>query len=49
MESFVEYMWYLLTTPFKLVKKSVNQWYIFCKVFGKRFDEVHEDIMRARD
>ena len=49
MDSFVDYMWYLLTTPFKLVKKSVNQWYIFCKVFGRRFDEVHEDIMRARD
>ncbi len=49
MDSFVEYMWYLFTTPFKLVKKSINQWYIFCKVFGKRFDEVHENIMRARD
>lgn len=49
MDSFVEYMWYLLTTPFKIVRKSLNQWYIFCKVFGKRFDEVHEDIMRARD
>lgn len=49
MDSFVEYMWYLLTTPFKLVRKSINQWYIFCKVFGRRFDEAHEDIMRARD
>lgn len=49
MDSFVEYMWYMLTTPFKQVKKSINQWYIFCKIFGRRFDEMHEDIMRARD
>jgi hypothetical protein len=49
MDSFVEYMWYMLTTPFKQVKKSINQWYIFCNIFGRRFDETHEDIMRARD
>lgn len=49
MENFVEYMWYLLTTPFKRVKKSINKWYALCKVFGKRFDEAKEDILRARD
>lgn len=48
-ENFIEYMWYLLTTPFKKLKKSLNQWYIFCRVFGRRFDEVKEDILRARD
>lgn len=48
-ESFREYMWYLLTTPYKKAKKSINNWYILCQVFGKRFDEVKEDILRARD
>lgn len=49
MENFIEYMWYLLTTPLKKLKKSINKWYILCRVFGKRFDEVKEDILRARD
>lgn len=48
-ENFIEYMWYLLTTPFKRVRKGLNKWYILCRVFGKRFDEVKEDILRARD
>lgn len=48
-ENFIEYMWYLLTTPFKKLKKSLNQWYILCRVFGRRFDEIKEDILRARD
>lgn len=48
-ENFIEYMWYLLTAPLKKLKKSLNQWYIFCKVFGRRFDEAKEDILRARD
>ncbi len=48
-ENFIEYMWYLLTTPFKKLKKALNQWYILCRVFGRRFDEVKEDILRARD
>lgn len=49
MENFIEYMWYLLTTPLKKLKKSINKWYILCRVFGKRFDEAKEDILRARD
>lgn len=48
-ESFIEYMWYLLTAPYKRVKKSINNWYILCRVFGRRFDEAKEDILRARD
>lgn len=48
-ENFIEYMWYLFTTPYKKVKKSLNKWYILCRVFGKRFDEAKEDILRARD
>ncbi len=49
MESFIEYMWYLLTAPFKKVKKSLNKWYVLCKVWGKRFDIAKEAILRARD
>lgn len=48
-DNFMEYMWYLLITPQKKLKKALNKWYIFCKVFGRRFDEVKEDIQRARD
>ena len=35
-ENFIEYMWYLLTTPLKKLKKALNKWYILCRVFGKR-------------
>lgn len=49
LENFIEYIWYLLTTPFKKVKKSLNKWYVFCRVFGKRFDDAKESLMRARD
>ena len=48
-ENFIEYMWYLLTTPLKKLKKALNKWYILCRVFGRRFDEAKEDILRARD
>lgn len=48
-ESFSEYMYYLLTSPFKKVKKSVNQWYILFRVLGKRFDDAMESIYRARE
>ena len=48
-ENFIEYMWYLLTTPLKKLKKALNKWYILCRVFGKRFDEAKEDILRARE
>ena len=27
-ENFIEYMWYLLTTPLKKLKKALNKWYI---------------------
>ncbi len=48
-ENFTEYMWYLLTTPLKKLKRVLNKWYILCRVFGRRFDEAKEDILRARD
>lgn len=49
MDSFVDYMWYLLLSPWKRVKKAVNQWYIFCKVFGGMLDEGMMVLDRARD
>lgn len=49
LENFIEYMWYLLTTPFKRVKKNVNAWYAWCKVIGGWFDECKEDLFKARD
>lgn len=48
-EKFADYMYYLLTTPLKKVKKSKNQWYILMKVLGRRFDQILDDIDRARD
>ena len=42
-------MYYLLTSPFKCVKKSVNQWYILFKVLGKRFDDAMESVYNARE
>lgn len=48
-DNFIEYMWYLFTSPLKKVKKPLNKWYILCRVFGRRLDEAKEDILRARD
>lgn len=48
-DKFCDYMYYLLTTPFKLVKKSFNQWYIFCQVFGRYFDDAMESLYHAAD
>lgn len=49
MTGFAEYMWYLLTTPFKKVRKEVNAWYAYCRAIGSMFDEVKEAFLRARD
>lgn len=49
MENFIEYMWYLMSAPFKRIKKTINNWYVVCKIFGKKFDETKECILRARD
>lgn len=48
-ERFSDYMFYLLTAPFKRVKKSVNAWYKVLCVFGKMFDEVKGSFFSARD
>ena len=48
-ERFADYMYYLLTAPFKRVRKEINQWYLLFKVLGKRLDEAKEALQRARD
>lgn len=48
-ERFADYMFYLLTTPFKRVRKEVNQWYLLFKVLGARFDRAKEALQQARD
>ena len=48
-ETFAEYMYSLLSTPFKRVKKSVNQFWIFLKVMALLFDELNNDIYLLRE
>lgn len=48
-EKFCDYLYYLLTSPFKRVQKAVNQWYIFCEVFGHYFDDAMESLFTAVD
>lgn len=38
-EKFGDYMYYLLSSPFKQVNKLKNQWYLFFKIIGKLFDK----------
>lgn len=48
-QKFADYIYYLLPTPFKMLQKKINQWYIFCKVIGGWYDEVKADLLRAAD
>lgn len=48
-DKFCDYMYYLLTSPFKQVRKRINQWYILFRVLGKRFDEAMEQLYDARE
>lgn len=48
-DKFADYMYYLLTSPYKRVKKARNQWYILMKVLGRRFDDAMESIYKARE
>lgn len=48
-EWFADYMYYLLTSPFKKVKRQYNQWYILMKVLGRYFDDAMESLHRARE
>ncbi len=48
-DKFCDYMYYLLTSPFKRVKKSINQWYILFRVLGRRFDDALESLYNAEE
>lgn len=48
-EHFSDYMYYLLTSPFKRIRRSVNQWYILFRVLGKRFDDAMESLYFAQE
>lgn len=48
-EHFSDYMYYLLTSPFKRIRRSVNQWYILFRVLGKRFDDAMESLYSAQE
>lgn len=48
-EKFADYMYYLLTTPLKKTKKSINQFYIFFRVVGSVFDDLKSDFYRICD
>lgn len=41
-EKFRDYLYYLLPSPFKRLKK--NQWYIFFKVIGEEYDKVQTEL-----
>lgn len=47
-ENFAEYIWYLLWSPLKKVKKEANHWYRLFRVIGSMFDEVKEAFGKAR-
>ncbi len=47
--TFAEYMYYLLTSPYKKVKKSANQFYALCLVIGKVFDDLKSSINSSRE
>lgn len=49
LETFGEYMYYLLSTPFKQARKARNQWYIYFKVTGRLFDKNKTMLRRARE
>ena len=47
-DKFRDYMYYLLTTPFKRIPKQVNNWYILCRVLGGWFDDCMADLYTAQ-
>ena len=48
-ETFGEYMFELLFAPLQRGKKAVNQFFIFCRVVGREFDDLKETLIRIRD
>lgn len=49
MEKFADFMYYLLTSPFKRIKKSQNQWYMLFQVLGSYMDHAGEILFDARE
>lgn len=49
MNSFKDYMYYLLTTPLKRVSRDINQFSILFKVLGTQFDKSMEMLFLARE
>lgn len=48
MKTFGEYMYYLLSYPFKRSPKSINQWYFYFQVVGSLLDKNMSAFRRAR-
>ena len=48
LEKFGDYMYYLLSTPYKQVRAGKNQWHIYFQVIGKLFDENKRMFQRTR-
>lgn len=46
-EKFCEYMYYLLMSPLKKLKKPFNQWYLLFTVLGRRMDTARGMIEKA--
>lgn len=43
-DKFRDYMYYLLISPLKRIKKELNQWYKLFKVLGRRFDDAIKSV-----
>lgn len=48
-EKFRDYLYYLLPSPLKRLKRTKNQWYIFFKVIGDEYDKVQAELEHALD
>ncbi|MCG4745883.1 hypothetical protein L0N08_10710 [Enterocloster aldenensis] len=48
-KKFGDYMYYLLSTPYKQVRKGDNQWYIYFSVIGQLFDANKRMFQRVRE
>lgn len=49
MNSYGEYMIYLLHAPFKKVKREYNNWKLLMRIFGKHFEELKGYIFLIRE
>lgn len=49
MESYVDYLYFLLPSPLKKIGKRANAWRVFCTVFGRRLDALKKTILDVRE